>query len=309
MVSHLVWLVVLNCLTDDAASWAGLHIITTAVATAWANENVFKAHFCVSDNKEVAIAELTKLCKTLHKLGSVKEYTAQFNVVAARTSFSNNKRKHYWQGLPYRIKDKFATTAHDISNLTKTQKVALLMDQQLAQCAEEKPCTFSFRKHREKVAATTDDRPFTGTCWNCSKCGHKSEDCCRNCAKLQQAAASTSLASSELVVLQAQLKAVKECGCCTYPCTGEEGFLIQAALTAVRAHSCTNSCYVVLGSSFVYEVHHHPYSHSAKQQAATQGPCGYGGQWSHHQVSIPVLCQTEPCVDEEAEATHSPVQY
>ena len=144
MVSHLVWLVVLNCLTDDAASWAGLHIITTAVATAWANENVFKAHFCVSDNKVVAIAELTKLCKILHKLGSVKEYTAQFNVVAAHTSFSDNKCKHYWQGLPYRIKDKFAITAHDISNLTKTQKVALLMHQQLAQCAEEKPHNFSF---------------------------------------------------------------------------------------------------------------------------------------------------------------------
>ena len=210
MVSHLVWLVVLNCLTDDAASWAGLHIITTAVATAWANENVFKAHFCVSDNKEVAIAELTKLCKTLHKLGSVKEYTAKFNVVAARTSFSNNKRKHYWQGLPYRIKDEFVTTAHDISVLAKTQKVALLMDQQLAQHAEEKPRNFSFRKRGEKVTATTDDKPFTGTCWNCGKRGHKSEDCRSNRAKPQQAAASTSSASNELIALQAQLKAVQE---------------------------------------------------------------------------------------------------
>ena len=54
MASQLVWLVILQCLTGDAASWT--------------DENAFEADFCTSDDKEAAIAELAKLCKVSHKL-------------------------------------------------------------------------------------------------------------------------------------------------------------------------------------------------------------------------------------------------
>ena len=229
LASQLAWLVILQHLTGDAASWAGPHIIRAATAIVWTNENAFeadfKAHFWASNDKEAAITELTKLCKASHKLGTVKEYTAQFNAVAARTSFSDDdKRERYRQGLPYCIKDEFVTTAHDISDLAKTQKVALLMDQQLAQHAEEKPRNFSFWKRGEKVAATMDDKPFTGTCWNCSKRGHKSEDCRSTRGKPQQAAASTSSASNKLVALQVQLKAVQECVATLTLAQEKEGF-------------------------------------------------------------------------------------
>ncbi|TFK78359.1 hypothetical protein K466DRAFT_507392, partial [Polyporus arcularius HHB13444] len=97
---NLVWMVILNRITGDAASWAGPHIITAATTTPWpdvtAFEDVFKAHFCAVDDKEAATAELVKLCKASHRLGTVKEYTAEFNVVAARTAFSvDDKREHH----------------------------------------------------------------------------------------------------------------------------------------------------------------------------------------------------------------------
>ena len=51
-----------------------------------------KAHFCAANNKEAAVAELIKLCKAYHKVGMVKEYTADFNTIAAQTSFSNEDK-------------------------------------------------------------------------------------------------------------------------------------------------------------------------------------------------------------------------
>ena len=55
LASQLAWLVILQRLTGDAASWAGPHIIRAATAIVWTNKNVFeadfKAHFCASDRK------------------------------------------------------------------------------------------------------------------------------------------------------------------------------------------------------------------------------------------------------------------
>ena len=96
-------------------------------------ETDFKVHFCAADNHQAAIAELTRVCKALHKLGTIKDYMAKFNTVAACTKFSDkDKIEHYRSGLPYRLKDIFAQGAHDISTLLKIQTVAIFVDQNLA---------------------------------------------------------------------------------------------------------------------------------------------------------------------------------
>ena len=133
----IVWSTILNKLTDGAADWVGPHTITLASGgTPWVDldefKTAFKAHFCAANDKEAAVAELVKLCKAYHKVSMVKEYTADFNATAAWTSFSDeDKHKRYRTGLPPQIKDILATTTHDISNLAKIQKVALLFDQGL----------------------------------------------------------------------------------------------------------------------------------------------------------------------------------
>ncbi|PIL29560.1 hypothetical protein GSI_08368 [Ganoderma sinense ZZ0214-1] len=123
----ILWITLLNKLTEGAAEWAGPHIVTLASVTQpWADfaafETAFKAHFCAADDKEAAIAELVKLCKGQHKIGTVQDYTVKFNVIAARTSFSaEDKRERYRTGLPYKIKDILATSGHDTSSITKIQ--------------------------------------------------------------------------------------------------------------------------------------------------------------------------------------------
>ncbi len=83
------------------------------------------------------------MCKASHKLGTIKEYTAEFNAVTARTKFSNkDKLEQYRTSLPYKLKDIFAQGAHDISTLVKLQKVALSVDQNLAMHEEEQPKQF-----------------------------------------------------------------------------------------------------------------------------------------------------------------------
>lgn len=226
---NIAWMMVLNRLTGDAAKWANPHIVTAATSAPWNSmaefTTAFKAQFCAVDDKEAAITELVKLCKTSHKLGTVKDYTAEFNAAAARTGFSDeDKRERYRQGLPYRIKDEFATTAHDISTLSRAQTVALKMDQQLATRAEEKPRVFSYRNRGGKIAAT-DTPSFQGVCRGCNKYGHKIANCPDRRKNSQQVAASSSspvqttpspaptsssTASDELVALRAQIKAMEE---------------------------------------------------------------------------------------------------
>lgn len=120
---------------------------------------------------EAAIAELTKLHKTSYKLGTVKDYTMQFNPIIARTKFGMvDKCKHYYTGLPYKIKDIFAQGAHDIDDLKKIQRVVLSINQALIICEEKHPKQFGWRKKGEKAAATsTGKKPFKGSHYNCSK--------------------------------------------------------------------------------------------------------------------------------------------
>ena len=129
-----MWSNILNKLIDGAADWAGPHTITLAGGgTPWVDlnafETAFKAHFCMADNKEATVTELIKLCKAYHKVSMVKEYTVDFNVIAAQTGFSNeDKHEWYRTGLPPKIKDVLTTSTHDISDLTRIQKVVLSLD-------------------------------------------------------------------------------------------------------------------------------------------------------------------------------------
>ncbi|PIL30818.1 transcription factor [Ganoderma sinense ZZ0214-1] len=197
----ILWITLLNKLTEGAAEWAGPHIMMLASGTQpWADfadfETAFKAHFCAADDKEAAIAELVKLCKGQHKIGTVQDYTVKFNAIAACTSFSaKDKCKQYRTGLPYKIKDILATSGHNTSSITKIQAVALTMDQNL------------LRKKGEKAAAT-GKKLFTGNCFNCGKPGHRSFEC--KLPKKEQQAASSSGEMTDLAVLRAELKEIKE---------------------------------------------------------------------------------------------------
>ncbi|PIL32692.1 transcription factor [Ganoderma sinense ZZ0214-1] len=211
----ILWITLLNKLTEGAAEWAGPHIVTLASGTQlWADfaafETAFKAHFCAADDKEAAIAELVKLCKGQHKIGTVQDYTVKFNAIAARTSFSaEDKRERYRTGLPYKIKDILATSGHDTSSITKIQAVALTMDQNLLVREEERPKQFSggWRKKGEKATAT-GKKPFTGNCFNYGKPGHRSFEC--KLPKKEQQAASSSGETTDLAALRAELKEIKE---------------------------------------------------------------------------------------------------
>ncbi|EJF55280.1 hypothetical protein DICSQDRAFT_74776, partial [Dichomitus squalens LYAD-421 SS1] len=139
IADNLAWIIVLNRLTDDAARWAGPHIIDLVDGKViWSSvdafETAFEAHFCAVDDKKAALTKLIKLCKASQKLGTAKDYTANFNAIAARTPLSDeDKQACYVDGLLYKIQNEFAVTVHEIDTLEKAQKVALHMDQQLAE--------------------------------------------------------------------------------------------------------------------------------------------------------------------------------
>ncbi|PIL24539.1 transcription factor [Ganoderma sinense ZZ0214-1] len=192
----ILWITLLNKLTEGAAELAGPHIVMLTSGTQpWADfaafEMAFKAHFCTADNKEAAIAELVKLCKGQHKISTVQDYTVKFNTIAARTSFSaEDKCERYHTGLPYKIKDILATSGHDTSSITKIQAVALTMDQNLLVREEEQP------------------KQFSENCFNCGKPGHCSFEC--KLPKKEQQAASSSGETTDLAALRAELKEIKE---------------------------------------------------------------------------------------------------
>ena len=91
-------MIILNKLLEEAAAWAGPFIVKVATDSAilWADCTAFtmdfKAHFCAANNNQATIRELTKLCKALHKLSMVKDYTTEFNTIAAHMAFSNTDK-------------------------------------------------------------------------------------------------------------------------------------------------------------------------------------------------------------------------
>ncbi|EJF65299.1 hypothetical protein DICSQDRAFT_166346 [Dichomitus squalens LYAD-421 SS1] len=182
---------VLNKLTDDAARWAGPHIIDLAGGKVVrlnvdAFEMAFKAHFCTVDDKKATLSELVKL---------------ELHAITARTPLSDeDKRARYVDGLPYKIQNEFAVT-------------------QLAERAEAMPKTKGWGRRGERVAA--DRRgPEERSCFNCGEKGHIQRNC-KKPPRGQQAAASTatppnptpssnSSTSDELVALRSQLKELSD---------------------------------------------------------------------------------------------------
>ena len=97
-----VWIAILHQLTDGAANWTTPFIpkivgATAANPTPWPNfaafKDAFTAHFCAANDTEAAIAELVKLCSKGRRIGSVKDYTTEFNAAAARTKFSDEDKR------------------------------------------------------------------------------------------------------------------------------------------------------------------------------------------------------------------------
>ena len=114
----------------------------------------------MTDDKQAATAELTKLCKTLHRLGMVQNYTTEFNTITACTNFSDyNKQECCCTGLPYKIQSIFTQGAHDIDNIKKIQKAALSIDQALAIWEEERPKQFGWKRKakRQQLQAQVGD--------------------------------------------------------------------------------------------------------------------------------------------------------
>ena len=132
---------------------------------------------------------------------------AQFNATAAQTEFGDeDKHEHYCSGLPPRLRDVLATSAHDISDLTKIQKVALSLDQALVTREEEWLKSFGWKKKGEKATAA-GKKLFPGTCHICGQPGHRKYDWPR--LKSQQAA-SLSTVTIKVAALQAQLRVIEE---------------------------------------------------------------------------------------------------
>ena len=149
------------------------------------------------------------MCKASHKLGTTKEYMAEFNAVTARTKFSNkDKLEQYRTSLPYKLKDIFAQGTHDILTLTKIQTVALSVDQNLAMREEERPKQFGGWKKRGEKAAASGTGKKTFECWNCGESGHHAFQCKK--PKVERPQAASSLSGTEVAALQVQLKEMKE---------------------------------------------------------------------------------------------------
>lgn len=223
------YMVLLGLLREDAAKWAGPHLSDLA-----SNEEVWKtfsdfskdflAHFCAIDDEEAAMAELVKLGKTYRKLGAVKDYTAEFDVIASRTELSDvDKQEQYCGGLPARIKDVLATSSHDVSDYSKLKSVALTLDQRMAAREEEKPKPFKSWGKGQKVAATSEGSGQRGFCFVCGGSGHKPWKCPQRktkpagiaststttappAPKPTVAATSSSTSNDALLALTAQLK-------------------------------------------------------------------------------------------------------
>ena len=153
------------------------------------------------DDRKAAISELNKLCAVPKQLGTVKEYTASFNAIAARTPFSlEDRRDRYVAALPTRLQDEFAITAHVIDTLAQAQKVALLMDQQLAERLEDQ----KQRNAKEQIASNR-----TAHTSSTSK-GQPQATYPLPTTAPAPATPTPLMAAAELTALRAQLHALKE---------------------------------------------------------------------------------------------------
>ena len=132
--------------------------------------------------------------------------TAQYPRLRLRLNRGSSRVQPYRAGLPPKLKDVFVTSAHDISDLEKIQKVALSLDQALITREEEQPKAFGWKKKGEKAAAT-GKKPFSGNCHICGQPRRHKYDC--PWLKSQQATSSSTV-TTEVAALQVQVKAMEE---------------------------------------------------------------------------------------------------
>ena len=118
---------ILGFLKDDAAVWALPYYAQLGGSSpCWADfaafETDFKAHFCAVDDKASAYEELRQLNRGAQrpKMATVKEWTAKFTAIAARTGLGEeDKRMHYRDGLPEQLRTTLITSGRDVLTFAK----------------------------------------------------------------------------------------------------------------------------------------------------------------------------------------------
>ena len=203
------FMLLLNLLQDEAAAWAlPYYVQLDASPPPWttfaAFEADFKAHFCAVDDQAAAYQELRQLCRGANrpKVATLKEWTAKFNALAARTALSNEDcRLRYQEALPSELQRQLAVTASDISDLAKMQAVVLKMSQALAaiEATQFQPWKGKGRgRQTQKAAAAMPKKTETRTCRICGKVGHLARNCDAN-----------KLAATQIGELEDQIKALE----------------------------------------------------------------------------------------------------
>ena len=140
----------LGLLDGKAGIWATPYVISLAEEkNPWADwtafEKDFKAHFSNINDVEVAMGELTWLCRQQRNGRPVSEFTTQFENIVSRTKLSEeDKRVRYRSGLSDRLKEALATTAKDISTFAALCQTALEIGQALEEFDKEKAMSKPF---------------------------------------------------------------------------------------------------------------------------------------------------------------------
>ena len=165
---------ILGFLKDDAAVWALPYYAQLGGSSpCWADfvafETDFKAHFCAVDDKASAYEELRQLNRGAQrpKMATVKEWTAKFTAIAARTGLGEeDKRMRYRDGLPEQLRTALITSGRDVSTFAKMQKEALEISQGLASIEASKFRPFKGKgkeqqepEYEEEITLRDEDNP------------------------------------------------------------------------------------------------------------------------------------------------------
>ena len=213
VTNDLKFQMILGFLKDDAAVWALPYYAQLGGSQpCWADfaafETDFKAHFCAVDDKASAYEELRQLNRGAQrpKMATVKEWTAKFTAIAARTGLGEeDKRMRYRDGLPEQLRTALITSGRDVSTFAKMQKEALEISQGLASIEASKFRPFKGKGKEQVAGASTDQQPETRTCFKCGKLGHIA----RNCKAKKISTAQFEQMEAKMKQLQEQLASVK----------------------------------------------------------------------------------------------------
>lgn len=211
MPTVMKFMMILNCLKDDAANWAQpYYTLLSASPPCWADWDAFakdfKAHFCAVDDRAAAYNELRQLNRKAQRprMDQVQDWTAKFNAAAARTELGDvDKRQRYMEGLPSELQTSLVTSGRTIDTLPELQAAALTVSQQLATIKANQFQPFKHKGKEQVNAAGTSAPKETRTCYKCGQVGHIS----RNCkAKKVAATAETDALKAQIKELQVPVR-------------------------------------------------------------------------------------------------------